>query len=92
MIAAELITNAAKHAGIQNPTTEIRLTFERTETGRLRLSVHDNGGGLPADFDPALSSGLGMRLVQVLTRQLGAQFTWRSDASGTEFDLDLGPD
>ncbi|MDB5365517.1 MAG: histidine kinase [Rhodospirillales bacterium] len=91
MIAAELITNAAKHAGIQNPATKIRLTFQRTETGRLRLSVHDNGGGLPPDFDPALSGGLGMRLVQVLTRQLGAQFTWRSDESGTEFNLDLGP-
>jgi two-component sensor histidine kinase len=91
MIAAELVTNAAKHAAVQNPATEIRLVFERTDSGTLRLSVRDNGSGLPAGFDPADSSGLGMRLVKVLARQLGANFSWRSDAFGTEFNVDLGP-
>ncbi|GIL41750.1 sensor histidine kinase [Roseiterribacter gracilis] len=89
MIAAELITNAVKHAGQTNPATEIRLTFERTASGGMRLSVHDNGPGLPPNFDPARSSGLGMRLVQILARQLGAKLSWHSDALGSEFNLDL---
>ncbi len=74
MISAELITNAVKHAGPNNPSTEIHVVFERTDAGTLRLSVRDNGHGLPPDFDPSRSSGLGMRLVHVLARQLGAKF------------------
>jgi two-component sensor histidine kinase len=91
MIAAELITNAVKHTGPDNPSMEIRLTFDRIAAGTLRLSVHDNGPGLPADFDPARSEGLGMRLVHVLARQLGAKLSWQSDAWTTEFNLDLDP-
>ena len=71
------------------PAQDLQTVFERTQQGTLRLCVYDNGRGLPADFDPARSTGLGMRLVLVLARQLGSKLTWHSDALGTEFHLEL---
>jgi two-component sensor histidine kinase len=90
LIANELITNAAKHAFSQmscDSRIEVRLT-EGTEATML-LSVSDNGRGLPADFDIAKSKGLGMRVVTVLTKQLGGSITHHSDENGTQFFLSI---
>ena len=35
------------------------------------LSIVDDGPGLPADFDPMKQKGLGMKLIQSLTKQIG---------------------
>ena len=35
------------------------------------LSITDDGPGLPADFDPMKQKGLGMKLIQSLTKQIG---------------------
>jgi two-component sensor histidine kinase len=92
MVAVELLTNACKNVDAADPSTEIQLAFEHGPAGKLRLIVRDNGRGLPPGFDPAQSSGLGMRLIQVLARQLGGQLDWRSDAFGTQFDLEFPAD
>jgi two-component sensor histidine kinase len=38
------------------------------------LSVLDDGPGLPLDFDPAKSSGLGMKIILSLVKQIGGAF------------------
>jgi two-component sensor histidine kinase len=65
----------------------VELTSDSPE--RLRLEVSDQGVGLPADFDPARSRSLGMRLVSSLTRQLGGQLQWQDARPGTRFVLEL---
>jgi two-component sensor histidine kinase len=47
--------------------------------GLMRMSVHDNGSGLPVGFDWRRAPSLGLRLVQMLAGQLHATFEVSSD-------------
>jgi two-component sensor histidine kinase len=65
LLLNELITNAAKHG-----SGTISVGFSATGS-ECRLTVCDEGRGLPADFDLAAQKGLGMKIVDVLAQQLG---------------------
>ena len=67
-IVNELVTNSAKYA-----KGNITVRFETTGPGGYSLSVLDNGPGLPAQFDPAGSKGLGMKIVRALVKQIGGE-------------------
>ena len=67
LIVNELVTNAVKHAFSENtlrPTVSI--TIDEPAPGELRLSVEDNGSGLPQEADYRNS------LLALLVRQLRA--------------------
>lgn len=70
------MTNALKHA-YPDGGGEIRVEAGTDAAGRLRLSVADDGVGLPRGFDPATSmrKSLGMRIIHGLSRQLGGTLT-----------------
>jgi two-component sensor histidine kinase len=84
LIASELVTNAAKHG-----SGRIRVTFERTAEDGYALSVSDEGKGLPADYDPTAASGLGMKVISTLVRQLGGELVTGSmgGAGGARFTV-----
>ena len=64
MVVVELVTNALKYGeGV------VRVTFRR-DGDQAVLTVEDEGRGLPPDFDPLRSKGLGMRVVTGLLRGL----------------------
>lgn len=66
LLVNELVTNAAKH-GIGKIDVSYRISG-----GVHTLSVCDEGEGLPTRFEPEKSiRGLGMKVVSVLTKQLG---------------------
>lgn len=65
LLTNELVTNAAKH-GAGQVGVQYRIAGERHE-----LSVCDQGRGVPEGFDPATSTGLGMKVVTLLAKQLG---------------------
>ncbi len=69
LIANELITNAAKHG-----EGEIGVEY-RVVHGVHELSVSNDGPPLPEAFDPNASAGLGMKVVDSLTAQLGGALT-----------------
>jgi two-component sensor histidine kinase len=46
------------------------VVLRKSGDGRLVLSVGDDGIGMSADFDPAKSDALGVRLVLTLVEQL----------------------
>jgi two-component sensor histidine kinase len=76
-IAAEMITNAAKYG-------KSRITISlasNTEYGHA-LSVSNDGPALPDGFDPGASSGLGMRIIQSFTRQIGGELRVGRDDDG----------
>ena len=62
----------------------------RTENGRHRLSVADDGVGLPAGIDPEHSDSLGLKLVAALARQLGGELELAVEG-GTEFSIVYDP-
>ena len=76
----ELVTNALKY-GKGNVT----VTFRQPPGGQAVLVVEDEGPGLPADFDPARSRGLGMRLVTGLLSGHGGSLQVDRDSAHTRF-------
>jgi two-component sensor histidine kinase len=76
-VVNELITNSAKYA-----RGNITVRFETTAPGCHSLSVLDDGPGLPADFDPAGTKGLGMKIIRTLVRQIGGQLRILSGNGG----------
>ncbi|MGE5538600.1 MAG: sensor histidine kinase [Gemmatimonas sp.] len=84
LIVTELITNARKHAGTDDP--QIRISF-RTGHGAARLTVCNLGPALPADFDPATAKGVGMKVVTSQVAQLGGVLSVQRRSEGACFDV-----
>jgi two-component sensor histidine kinase len=72
----ELVTNAAKHgAG--------RIDVAYSIVGDMHeLSVCDEGEGLASDFNAEKTSGLGMKVVTGLARQLGGHLSAQANPAG----------
>ena len=85
IIINELITNAAKHAFSDHSEKKISISLKR-EGEKVRLSVSDNGVGLPEDFSIQKSSSLGMSLVNILIKQLEGEISMNG-RNGTTFVL-----
>jgi len=86
LIINELITNAYKYAfeGQENGVIDIK--FHKEASGHYKLSVADNGVGLPEGFTLSDSSqhSLGLSLVKTLTNQLKGELQVHDD-DGAEF-------
>jgi two-component sensor histidine kinase len=72
-IAAEVLTNALKHAYEGAEAGAVLVRCRKDGQGDVRLEVIDSGGGFPAGFDPETDGGLGFHLVRGLSRKLGAR-------------------
>lgn len=73
LLVNELISNCMKHGFPQGRTGEVRVTLMPMEDRQCRLSVSDNGVGLPTDFESRRNDSLGLQLVTDLAQQLGAR-------------------
>ncbi|HEU4326650.1 MAG TPA: PAS domain S-box protein [Roseiflexaceae bacterium] len=74
LILTELVSNSIKYAFRGRGTGQIAVVL-RHAGGATDLLVGDNGVGLPADFDLATATTLGLQLVFNLADQLGATLT-----------------
>ena len=89
LLVTELVTNALRHAFRPHQPGTVRVTGARQDDGSYKLCVADDGRGLPRDFDMRKrSSGLGLRLVNVLAEQQRARLTVDGHA-GARFTLVL---
>lgn len=88
LIANEFVTNSLKHAfGAEGGTISVTL---ESNGGRLRLCLQDDGRGLPTNAHGAVpGSGTGIRLIEGLAGQLGADLTWPASGAGTTLCLEL---
>ncbi|HYZ33870.1 MAG TPA: sensor histidine kinase [Crenalkalicoccus sp.] len=87
LILNELIINAMKHGQRGGSSARVRVRLSRHAEGAMRLSVADQGDGLPEGFDPSKSGGLGMRLVQGLVHTLGARLETECGGRGARFTV-----
>ncbi len=84
MVFTELIQNAVEHAYDEDRGGEITIHCARAGVG-LRLSIEDDGVGLPEDFSLEETSSLGLSIVSTLVGELGGQISLgpRDDGPGT---------
>lgn len=88
LISNEFVTNSLKYAfGDEGGTISITL---RDAGDRLHFCLHDNGKGLPSDPQVAPhGTGTGIKLIEGLAHQLGAEAAWPESETGTMLCLDL---
>ena len=70
LIINELLTNAFKYAFPKNRSGFVRIDFQHGGSNNVRLSVSDNGVGLPNEIKVKKSHSLGLQIVTMLTRQI----------------------
>ncbi|RKZ36779.1 MAG: hypothetical protein DRQ37_03400, partial [Gammaproteobacteria bacterium] len=85
-IVSEMLSNSMKHAFPGDKAGVINFSFKQVEGGVIKLSVSDNGVGLPGDFDIARSKSLGLQLIAALSAILEGELTV-SGSPGASFQL-----
>ena len=76
LLLNELLTNSLKHAFVSRKKGEIRVGLEKDgNVKEYRLTVEDNGVGLPEKLDIFHTDSLGMQLITVLTEQLNGKLS-----------------
>ncbi|WP_439877453.1 sensor histidine kinase [Pseudomonas prosekii] len=87
LIVNELVTNALKY-GASKVTVQLS-----PYKHQYCLTVSDNGRGLPADFHVDKMSGLGMKVITSLVKNLGGSLSHErnEDFSGTAFQIIFSP-
>ncbi|MFW0792379.1 sensor histidine kinase [Gordonia sp. CPCC 205515] len=92
MVLTEIIQNAIEH-GFAEGGTDAAIVIEADRDVRaLRITVRDNGSGLPDDFDIANSDRLGLQIVQTLVSiELGGELTMgpNPDGPGTVVNMTI---
>ena len=92
LIANELVLNALKHGLREKPgRLSVNLEYipnngERLDNGSGRLFVSDTGPGLPEGFDTTRTESLGLRLVDLLVRQVRGELEF-SSGPGAAFSV-----
>jgi len=84
LMVNELVTNAAKHAYEGQKDFNIWVGLSRNGDA-IRVTVRDEGIGLPRNFNLSNSKGLGMRLLKAFQQQLSASVDISPKTTGTEF-------
>ncbi|ESU18630.1 hypothetical protein FCR2A7T_29300 [Flavobacterium cauense R2A-7] len=82
LIINEIVTNCFKHAFIGRNHGTITINLSK-EDAIYKLTIHDNGNGLPADFNPKTLHSIGFDLIQGLSRQLEGTFDWKNENGTT---------
>jgi two-component sensor histidine kinase len=78
LILNEAITNAIKYA-FGTDGGEVIIEGHMSDTDTMKLTIADNGKGLPVNFNLAETSSLGMEMMRALSKQLGGSFRISSE-------------
>jgi two-component sensor histidine kinase len=90
-IMHELVLNSTKYAWENNSNKKITIGLQQ-QSGLIEIDYTDNGKGLPADFNLATITSMGLRLVRSFTeRQLKGTIVFSSNEVGTSIHLAFTP-
>jgi two-component sensor histidine kinase len=84
----ELVSNSIKYAFPGEMAGKIVVSCQKTYEDHYLLTVEDDGLGMPAEFDLAKSSSLGLKLVTSLARQIDGN-VGISSSKGTQFVINF---
>lgn len=84
LIINELVTNALKYA-----RGKIGIRVEGLENDMCRVSVTDEGSGLPANFLARPKTGMGFRIIESLVKQIDGRLEIGAGHNGTGGRIDV---
>lgn len=88
LLLNELITNVIEHAFPEGHEGRLSVSLNNMDNNEVRLTVKDNGIGIPDDYKTEESDSLGMNLIHMLSRQLEAEMGYTSEPEeGTEVSV-----
>ncbi len=87
LIVTELVMNALKHAFPDDKKDAAILVSYKVSDSDWKLTISDNGSGVPDPNAIRKKGGLGTSLVQSLAKQLDAQVAIATDAHGTAVSI-----
>lgn len=79
LILNELLSNSFKHAFKERTQGQVSIMLTPDGNAGFIFEVRDDGCGLPPEVQPGFGRTLGLRLVQVLARQIDASLEWIQD-------------
>src|SRR3954453_9407467 len=85
LVANEFVTNSFKSAFRGEPGT-VAMEFGRSDTGKARLRLWDDGRGMPQDR----KAGTGLALIEGFVRQIGGTAAWEVEG-GTRLTVEFDP-
>lgn len=88
LIINELITNSIKHAFPDGRKGEIKVQFTLRNKTNYKLTVSDNGIGLPQGFDYRKNRTLGLQLVNALIDQISGTIS-TTNSNGTSVVIEF---
>ena len=88
LIFNEAVTNAIKYAFPNHQNAIITISLKKIGNQNYRLIIHDNGVGLPADFDPYNNPSLGVKLMHGLAADIEGKFLI-TNLNGTKITLEF---
>jgi PAS domain S-box-containing protein len=86
LIMNELISNSLKYAFPFLEQGEIVISLAPDGMDFMRMAISDNGIGMPEGFVIESAHSLGLRVVQILVKQLDGTMTFTSH-NGTQFEM-----
>jgi two-component sensor histidine kinase len=89
LITAELISNSLKYAHPAGLPVRISVSCARDGDDDLAIVYEDDGVGFPEGFDIARADHMGLRFIGMLSKGLGGDPKWHSDALGIRFEMKL---
>jgi len=88
LLVSELVGNSLKHGFPAGRGGTIRVSLRREAAGAVRLTVRDDGLGLPPGFDLDQAGSMGLQLASSLAGQMGGRLSAGNDG-GAVFSVNL---
>jgi two-component sensor histidine kinase len=88
LILNEAVTNAIKYAFPNSRRGEITIGMERIADKRIRLSIADNGIGMPGNWNKMQRDSLGLRLMKGLSDDVRGDFSI-NNTNGTRITVEF---
>lgn len=74
LIVAEAVANGLEHGFADGRAGRIDVRIERDPEAGASITIHDDGHGVPANFEVDASNSLGLRIATTLARGQGGRF------------------